>query len=132
MEEKSFEDVLKSIRISAGKTVAEVSSYLTSLGYRASEKTVYSWEAGRSQPNPTLLLAMCDFYGISDVLSTFGYKKAPSPEQVEPGGEVSELFDYLNRGLISLGFIGPDDDITPQQSDILLGVCRILQAAFDH
>lgn len=71
MGNKPFGECLKDMRISAGKTVAEVSSFLTSLGYKASEKTVYSWEAGRSQPTPDPFLTMCKFYGVTDVLSWF-------------------------------------------------------------
>ena len=71
MDNKPFGECLKDMRISAGKTVAEVSAYLTSLGYKASEKTIYSWESGRSQPTPDPFLTMCKFYGVTDVLSWF-------------------------------------------------------------
>lgn len=71
MDNKPFGECLKDMRISAGKTVAEVSEYLTSLGYKASEKTIYSWESGRSQPTPDPFLTMCKFYGVTDVLSWF-------------------------------------------------------------
>lgn len=75
MDDKEFGSKLKALRTSAGKTVADTSTYLTALGIKASEKTVYSWEAGRSQPTPDTLLDMCDFYGVTDILSAFGYKK---------------------------------------------------------
>lgn len=75
MDDKEFGLRLKALRTSAGKTVADTSAYLTALGIKASEKTVYSWEAGRSQPTPDTLLDMCDFYGVTDILAAFGYKK---------------------------------------------------------
>ena len=50
-----------------------MSELLTSNGFKASEKTIYSWENGNSQPNPDALLVMCQAYGVKDVLGTFGY-----------------------------------------------------------
>lgn len=71
MQNASFESTLKEIRIQSGKTVPEVSQYLTSLGHKASEKTVYSWEAGRSRPTIDIFFDMCRFYGVTDVFSYF-------------------------------------------------------------
>lgn len=131
MEEQSFESSLKAMRIAAGKTVAEVSAYLVSLGYKASEKTIYSWEAGRSQPTPDPFLDMCIFYGVTDVLGSFGYKKATGTEDPAPVAEVFKLYDCINTALVSAGLLGEDADITPRQSEIVDGVCQILMAAFD-
>lgn len=71
MERTTFEAVLKDIRIQAQKTVPEVSKHLTALGHKASEKTVYSWESGRSRPTIDIFLDMCLFYGVTDVLGRF-------------------------------------------------------------
>lgn len=71
MENKSFGECLKEMRIYSGKTVSEASSHLISLGYKASEKTIYSWESCRSQPTPDPFLELCRFYGVTDVLSWF-------------------------------------------------------------
>ena len=60
-------ETLRKCRIAAGKSVREMS------GFKASEKTIYSWENGNSQPNPDALLVMCQAYGVKDVLGTFGY-----------------------------------------------------------
>lgn len=57
-----------------------MSDLLISKGFKASEKTIYSWESGNSQPSPDALLIMCKSYGITDVLGTFGY----SDKKVEP------------------------------------------------
>ncbi|WP_195540332.1 XRE family transcriptional regulator [Eubacterium maltosivorans] len=73
MEEKNIGTVLREQRIKAGKSVKEVSDHLTSEGFKASEKTIYSWESNNSQPTPGALLSMCKMYGVEDVLSTFGY-----------------------------------------------------------
>ena len=69
----SISEVLKKCRLNSGKSVKEISDLLISKGFKASEKTVYSWESGNSQPTPDALLIMCKAYGVSDILNTFGY-----------------------------------------------------------
>lgn len=88
MEDKLFGKKLREIRIGSGKTIPEVSSFLISKGRKASEKTIYGWERGHSQPAPDVLLDMCEFYGVKDVLEAFGYKKM-EPADV-PADELSE------------------------------------------
>lgn len=96
MEDKDFGTKLKSIRIAAQKSVSEVSVYLTSLGRKASEKTIYSWEAGRSQPTPDTLLDLCEFYGVTDVLVAFGYKtEKPADATVDELSENERIFTSL-------------------------------------
>lgn len=70
---KDIGKTLKEYRIAAKISVKEISELLTSKGYKASEKTIYSWESGNSSPSPDALLAMCSAYNIDDVLSAFGY-----------------------------------------------------------
>lgn len=96
MDDKEFSSKLKAVRISANKSVAEVSAYLTSLGRKASEKTIYSWEAGRSQPGPDVLLDLCEYYGVVDVLNAFGYKKE------EPVGMTADELSENERIFMSL------------------------------
>lgn len=81
MTTNTIGSVLKARRIDAGISVERVSEMLVNNGFRASKKTIYSWEAGNSQPTPDALLAMCELYGINDVLSAFGYSPAPTQEQ---------------------------------------------------
>ena len=64
---------LKKCRNNAKMSVKQISDVLTQKGYKASESTIYSWENGNSQPTPGALLIMCQEYGVTDVLSTFGY-----------------------------------------------------------
>lgn len=73
--DKNISSILKKSRINAGMSVEEVSSVLIQKGYKALEKTIYSWETGNSQPKPDVLLELCSLYGISDVLGTFGYSR---------------------------------------------------------
>lgn len=137
MEDKNLDSKLKEMRTAANKTVPEVSAYLTSLGHKASEKTVYSWESGRSRPTIDIFLDMCIFYGVSDVFSYFGgahqgAKNSPSEAEAAPGGEVLKLLEALDSSLVKMGYIGADDDLTEQQEEVLIGVCRILRATFEE
>ena len=38
-------------------------------------KTIYGWESGQTQPDADILLYLCKFYRITDVLGTFGNSK---------------------------------------------------------
>ncbi|MBC8546082.1 helix-turn-helix transcriptional regulator [Clostridiaceae bacterium NSJ-31] len=76
MEQHRIGETLKQARIKAGLKVQDVSELMKSSGYeKASVKTVYSWESGNSQPAPDYFLKLCDLYGITDILSAFGYRK---------------------------------------------------------
>lgn len=46
--------------------------------------------------------------------------------------ELNELFDFMQKGLVSLGLIRSGQDITERQADILIGVCKILRATFEN
>lgn len=87
--------------------------------------------------NPKLdtLQAICRVLGctLNDFLdpSIFIKNSTPSTNESVPGDDVLNIFNYLNTGLISLGLIGEDEDITEQQADILISVAKILRASFD-
>ncbi len=81
-EDKIFGGYLKAIRMKANKTVSEISAHLEALGYKASVKTIYSWESGNSQPTPSALLDLCRFCEVDDVLTAFGYT-ASAPDKGE-------------------------------------------------
>lgn len=65
--------VLRESRLNSKMSVEQVSKILTEQGYKASQKTVYSWENGNSRPDIEILMKLCDIYGIKDILKTFGY-----------------------------------------------------------
>lgn len=65
--------VLRESRVNAKMSVEQVSDILTENGFKASKKTVYSWENGNSRPDIEVLMKLCDMYGIKDILRTFGY-----------------------------------------------------------
>ncbi len=96
MDDKLFGQKLRTIRMESGKSVAEISEFLTTHGHKASEKTIYGWERGHSQPTPDTLLDMCEFYGVRDILAAFGYKKE------EPAGITASEFSENERIFKSL------------------------------
>lgn len=77
----SIGENLKKCRVDAKKSVKEISDLLKSKGFKASEKTIYSWESGNSQPSPDAFLIMCKAYNISDILKTFGYVNSPAHKE---------------------------------------------------
>lgn len=72
MADAKMWEKLREMRVSAGKTVPEVSRYLQSVGMKAATQTIYGWEKGHSQPTIDTFLEMCRFYGVTDVFSYFG------------------------------------------------------------
>lgn len=91
--------VLRARRVKAGLSVEQVSDILKSEGFKASKKTIYSWESGNSQPTPDALMAMCEIYAIDDVLTTFGYTASASARQQRPTLESDEqqLISYYRQ-----------------------------------
>lgn len=110
MEYLKIGDVLKRERNNSGISVKEISDILTNKGYRAGENTIYSWENNNSQPTPDILLLLCGLYGITDVLSTFGYtetkKAVPSGEA--KSGKYKKIIEAL-------------DEFTPEQRGEVIG-----------
>lgn len=96
MDDKLFGQKLREVRIESGKTVPETSVFLISRGRKASEKTIYGWERGHSQPTPDTLLDMCEFYGVNDILAAFGYKKEePADVSADELSENERIFMSL-------------------------------------
>lgn len=67
-------ETLKKFRIKSKISVKEISDILIANGFKASEKTIYSWESGNSQPTPDAFLLLCEIYKISNILMEFGYE----------------------------------------------------------
>lgn len=125
MSREKFSDSLKKARISAKKSVADVSKYLISCGYKASEKTIYSWESGRSQPTPDAFLEMCVFYNVENVLYSFGYESSlPERSHGDDGlSDIADIYQNLNTsGRTSLvrqaKFLSQQEDCTDDKKTV--------------
>lgn len=90
---KKIGDTLRESRIKAGISVEQISSILSQKGYKASIKTIYSWENGNSSPGPDALLEMCDIYKINDILTTFGYNGYREDGSLQPNLNEIELIE---------------------------------------
>lgn len=101
MNDADFGKVLRKMRTDSGKTVPEVSAHLTSLGFKAATQTVYGWERGLSQPNPDPFLAMCKFYGVTDILSYFETEQSYAQKETPPTEGEGLGEDTLDKELIS-------------------------------
>lgn len=104
MDRKEFGAVLREMRTDAGFKIKEVSAILKSKSetIKATDKTIYSWETGKSLPNPDTLLMLCELYGVEDVLQAFGYKQtrppedsAQAPEAPRPSGLTSQEAELI-------------------------------------
>lgn len=72
--------VLKAARKQNALTVKDVVGRLRDKSLSVSDKTIYGWENGQSQPNADTLLVLCEIYNINDILGAFGYNDKPSLE----------------------------------------------------
>lgn len=130
MTKQEIGSILMGLRERSGKSREEVAELLGK-----SVKTIGHWETGYAQPDANTLFLLCTIYD-ADLNAAFGFsseaKNAPGAGEAAPGEDAVELFSYINQALITAGFIGEVDDITDQQAEIILGVCKILRAAFDN
>ena len=134
MNDADFGKVLRKMRNDSGKTVPEVSEHLMALGYKAAIQTVYGWERGLSQPNPDPFLAMCKFYGVTDILSYFGddpieTKNPPSAAEAAPEGRAISM-EESNRLLEALGLIEEGQELTDDDLAFLTHIIGLLDAWF--
>ena len=57
-------------------------------------------------------------------------KESPSTAEAALGKDVSNIFDQLNDMLVSIGLIKDGEDLTAQQAEVLIAICRIINATF--
>ena len=131
MADSKFGSKLRAVRSSSGKTVPEISAHLISLGYKASEKTIYSWESGRSQPTPDAFLELCEFCNTKNIMEIFGYEKTPDATEIAPGeGPIS--LDKSNELLVSLGYIKENEQLSDADLTFLAHIIALLDSWFDQ
>lgn len=123
-------DNLKAMKEQSGMTTKEISAKSG-----IPEPTLEKLFAGATKdPKLTTMQQIVHFFGRTlddlDDSPTSDTKKSPNAAEATPGEDVSDIFDQLNDLLVSMGLIKDGDDLTAQQADILLAVCRILNATF--
>lgn len=75
MKNPNIAQVLKQYRKLNEISVNDVSNILKENNNYAAPKTIYGWESGQTQPDADTLMFLCDLYGITNVLETFGYQE---------------------------------------------------------
>lgn len=88
---------LKTAREKEGLTVEQVVAMLSSRGHSISAKTLYGYENGVSSPKISIFMALCEIYGISDLLGEFGYGQISSPAPRLSAHEIDLVLAYRKQ-----------------------------------
>ena len=66
------------------RSINDIRNFLKEHDYIVSEKTVYAWENGSTQPRADVLMLLCEYYQIDDILTAFGYREPSDISLAEP------------------------------------------------
>jgi len=69
---------------------------------------------------------LSDYENVSETENSSGVDKSPPEDD-----EVLRLYNALNDMLVSAGVIKENTDITERQSEVLIAICRIIDATFE-
>ena len=132
MSRERIAEVLKEKRKARRLSVEGVADILCKkYEIEISSKTLYSYESGHRQPDADLLMALCEIYGITDIMAAFrdpqAETKTPTSEEPEAGAITLEESNAL---LVSLGYIQPGEDLSDRDLKFLSGVIEILDSWF--
>lgn len=143
MSRETIARILKEKRRASKMSVEEVADKLKTLyQIEISAKSLYSYESGHRQPDADLLLALCNIYGITDILQEFSFLEHESVDNVQnlkekapvsqENPEITEARAIrLYQALLSNGWIQEGEDITEEQLEVLDGISKILSALFN-
>ena len=100
-------------------------------------RTITKYETGERDPGHSYIVEIAKKFGVttdyilgaSDLVEA-STKNSPGATEAAPGEEVSRIFDKLNDLLVSEGLIEDGEDLTDRQADVILAVCRIINATF--
>lgn len=120
-------DKLREMKSASGLTTKEIS-----VCSGIPEPTLEKVFAGKTK-DPKLETMRQLVYSLGftlDDLDDNPTKKSPDTTEAASGDDVFRIFDALNTMLVSAGLIQDGEDITEKQSDVLIGICRIIDATF--
>lgn len=101
-------------------------------------RTITKYETGERDPGHSYIVEIAKKFGVttdyilgaSDLVEE-DTKNSPSTAEAAPEEEeVSRIFDKLNDLLVSEGLIEDGEDLTDRQANVILAVCRIINATF--
>ena len=91
--------MLKYYRKANNLSVDDIAAYLDECGISVANKTIYGWESGQTQPDADILLYLCKYYRITDILGTFGYSKKKKPETITYSLKERDLVDAYRKNI---------------------------------
>lgn len=99
MKNPKIAEALRYYRKLKGYSVHDVAGILAEHKNAVAVKTVYGWENGTTQPDADTLMFLCELYGITDVLYTFGYNSQCSKQTSSPltQKEIKLIEGYRNN-----------------------------------
>jgi len=93
---------------------------------------VEEFKFNRRYKNQTKAVLALIERGLSDYEKAVETENSSSAdESTLEENEIFRLYDALNTMLISAGLIKEGEDITEKQSEVLIAICRIIDATFE-
>jgi hypothetical protein len=86
-------------------SINDVVNELKNRGIELSAKTLYGYENGVGYPKANTFIALCDIYGIDDVLSSFGYKSKVPIASGETEWSIDLYNDFFNSSMLDKIYI---------------------------
>ena len=99
-ESKALGSTIRALREKKGISGKEMPNLLAAHGYVIKYPTYMGYESGNSMPNADLFLAICDIFGVKDILDTFGFRDLPKPERRPTLTEKIELLDAVDQAKV--------------------------------
>lgn len=94
MDKKDIGRVLKEKRKQSGlKWDAILSALKNEYGIQIARSTIFGYENGNAFPTPPVLMALCDLYGVPDLLHEFGVAPTKMPTNKSDGVEEIVIFE---------------------------------------
>ena len=69
LDKEMIPQLLREKRTCKNLSIEQVSARLKEIGFSVAPKTLYGYENGVSMPNVPIFIALCDIYGVTDILS---------------------------------------------------------------
>lgn len=93
-------ELLRGKRLSKNMSVEQVAAALDEKGLHIAPKTLYNYEKGVSMPNVPIFIALCDIYGVSDILSAVTPHQSSVIQFAKEDWRLDQYNDFFNnRGI---------------------------------
>jgi len=122
MEKKEIGPRLRAFRESKDMKAKDVSDLLLErFSIELNYKTIYDYENGRTSPNPNVLLALCDIYGVSNPLVALNVSADLSAEMMDaPLSHVVGVGHWMDESLLGDDFTEDEWMLLKKYAEFLL------------